>query len=161
MKRFARLCGTSPNRRGISPIHKAWITIGQRTKLFTPADQKIAVTRRRQSCQDVRGIIRARDAPHQLGEGTMLSSTMTTTAIRYQNPVWPGYFADPHALKTPHRYYAYGTGPVGADGRAFPILRSSDLVHWEPVGGALEPLSNPTALNYWAPEVTENDGRYY
>ncbi len=91
----------------------------------------------------------------------MLSSTMTTTAIRYQNPVWPGYFADPHALKTPDGYYAYGTGPVGADGRAFPILRSSDLVHWEPVGGALEPLSNPTALNYWAPEVAENDGRYY
>jgi GH43 family beta-xylosidase len=85
----------------------------------------------------------------------------TTTPILYQNPVWPGYFADPYALKTRDGYYAYGTGPVGADGRAFPILRSSDLVHWEPVGGALEPLNNPAALNYWAPEVAEKDGRYY
>jgi beta-xylosidase len=87
----------------------------------------------------------------------MASSTTTV----YQNPVWPGYFADPHAIKTPDGYYAYGTGPVGADGRAFPILRSSDLVHWETVGGALEPLNNPAALNYWAPEVAEKNGRYY
>jgi beta-xylosidase len=86
---------------------------------------------------------------------------MASSTTVYQNPVWPGYFADPHVLRTRDGYYAYGTGPVGPDGRAFPILRSSDLVHWDAVGGALEPLSNPPALNYWAPEVAEKDGQYY
>jgi arabinan endo-1,5-alpha-L-arabinosidase len=79
----------------------------------------------------------------------------------YQNPVYPGYFADPFALKTGETYYAYGTGPVGPDGRQFPVLRSSDLIHWEPLGGALEPLTNPPGVNYWAPEVAEKDGRFY
>ena len=79
----------------------------------------------------------------------------------YRNPVWPGYFADPFVLKTAHGYYAYGTGPASEDGRVFPVLRSTNLVDWEAVGGALEPLVNPGALNYWAPEVAEKDGRFY
>jgi beta-xylosidase len=81
--------------------------------------------------------------------------------LRYQNPVYPGYFADPFVLKAKDAYYAYGTGPIGEDGRPFPILKSSDLVHWEPLGGALQPLTNPSAFNYWAPEVAEHNGRYY
>ena len=40
----------------------------------------------------------------------------------YQNPVWPDYFADPFVLQTKDGYYAYGTGPIGPDGRQFPIL---------------------------------------
>ncbi len=86
---------------------------------------------------------------------------MPDKTIYYENPVWPGYFADPFVLKTGGQYYAYGTGPATEDGRAFPVLRSSDLVHWELVGGALEPLQNPSALNYWAPEVAQKDGRFY
>lgn len=88
---------------------------------------------------------------------------MTPTAknLAYQNPVWPGYFADPYCLQTHDGYYAYGTGPVGEDGRIFPVLRSNDLVHWESVGGALKALENPPAITYWAPEVAEKDGRYY
>jgi beta-xylosidase len=82
-------------------------------------------------------------------------------ALKYQNPVYPGYFADPFVLKTQDAYYAYGTGPVGEDGRPFPILKSSDLVHWEPLGGALQPLTDPPAFNYWAPEVAEHHGRFY
>ena len=30
--------------------------------------------------------------------------------IEYHNPVWDGYLADPHVLKTRGEYYAYGTG---------------------------------------------------
>lgn len=81
----------------------------------------------------------------------------------YQNPVWPGYFADPFVLKAPDAYYAYGTTSelLQPDGRVFPILRSEDFVTWEPVGGALEPLTNPERSAYWAPEVVARDGRYY
>ena len=30
-------------------------------------------------------------------------------ALRYQNPVWPGYFADPFVLRHGDEYFAYGT----------------------------------------------------
>ncbi|MBE2314744.1 glycoside hydrolase family 43 protein [Solirubrobacter sp. CPCC 204708] len=73
--------------------------------------------------------------------------------------VYDGYFADPFVLRLPEGgYAAYGTGSM-VDGRAFEILRSADLVHWERVGGALEPLDGFT--DYWAPEVAFHDGAYY
>lgn len=81
--------------------------------------------------------------------------------IPYQNPVWPHYFADPFVLRTGGRYYACGTGAKALedDGRAFPLLRSDDLVHWEYIGGAVRPVTGATA--YWAPEVAENRGTFY
>src|SRR5262245_42898167 len=81
--------------------------------------------------------------------------------MRYENPVWHEYFADPFALRVGQEYFAYGTGgqPLEGDGRVFPMLQSSDLVSWLYRGGALEPLKGATA--YWAPEVAEADGRFY
>src|SRR5919202_6809668 len=55
-------------------------------------------------------------------------------ARTYRNPVHPGYFADPFVVSTPDGYVAVGTGTVVGD-RAFEVLRSPDLVHWEHVGG--------------------------
>lgn len=91
---------------------------------------------------------------------------METTTLRYRNPVWNGYLADPFVLKSGAYYYAYGTGShEGAgrqhDGRVFPVLRSPDLVRWEHLGGALEPLSDSLTVAYWAPEVAERNGRFY
>lgn len=85
--------------------------------------------------------------------------------ITYQNPVWPGYFADPFVLRWGGEYFAYGTGErLEADGRggvgAFKILRSRDLVSWEPVGAALTVAADDTQ-SYWAPEVAEHGGRFY
>jgi hypothetical protein len=75
--------------------------------------------------------------------------------LRYCNPVHLGYFADPFVLRLDDgTYVAYGTGDV-VDGRAFAVLRSSDLVSWEPAGGALEPLPPEHGSDYWAPEVAE------
>ena len=89
--------------------------------------------------------------------------------LTYTNPVWPGYFADPFVLKWQGTYYAYGTGGSGnpggqGDGRIFSVLRSSDFVNWEPVGGALEPLQDEGGAPYtayWAPEVAEHKGNFY
>ena len=81
-------------------------------------------------------------------------------ALTYTNPVWPGYCADPFVLKWQGEYYAYGTGERGADGKEFPLLRSKDFVHWEHLGGALEPLPGGRHA-YWAPEVAARDGRFY
>jgi arabinan endo-1,5-alpha-L-arabinosidase len=83
--------------------------------------------------------------------------------LYYENPVWPGYFADPFVLKWQSEYYAYGTTGqlLEEDGRVFPILHSKDFAHWEAIGGALEPLHNPAGKAYWAPEVVERDGKFY
>ena len=79
----------------------------------------------------------------------------------YRNPVHDGYFADPFVLRVGEgAYVAYGTGAL-VDGRAFEVLRSGDLVHWERVGGALEPLREPWAQDYWAPEVARTDDGAY
>jgi beta-xylosidase len=57
-------------------------------------------------------------------------------------------------------YLAYGTGGRFAD-RVLEVLASPDLVHWESLGGALEPLAEPWAQDYWAPEVAEAGGRWF
>jgi arabinan endo-1,5-alpha-L-arabinosidase len=75
-------------------------------------------------------------------------------------PVHPGYFADPFVLRTGAGYVAYGTGTM-VDGRAFEILRSDDLEHWTSAGGALLPLEEEWATDYWAPEVAERDGTFF
>jgi beta-xylosidase len=85
-----------------------------------------------------------------------------SASLEYTNPVYPGGMPDPCVRLFKGRYYAYGTTGNSRlpDGRAFRVLTSSDLVHWEEVGGALEPLEN-RALHYWAPEVVEHEGKYY
>jgi beta-xylosidase len=82
-------------------------------------------------------------------------------SLNYRNPVYPHDFADPFVLKTGDGYYAYGTAAPGEDGQIFPILHSTDLVHWTRLKGALQPLQNPAAFSYWAPEVAFRDGKYY
>jgi GH43 family beta-xylosidase len=77
----------------------------------------------------------------------------------YLNPVYPHSFPDPFVLKFRGEYWAYCTG-FWPDGRCFGILRSRDLVHWEPQAGALAPLPGDLPC-YWAPEVTCDNGRFY
>ena len=86
--------------------------------------------------------------------------------LRYQNPVWPGYFADPFVLRWRGEYLAYGTAETlerNAAGVtcAFKILRSPDLVQWTEAGAALTLTPEESALAYWAPEVAERDERFY
>lgn len=87
-------------------------------------------------------------------------------ALTYQNPVWPGYFADPFVLRAGDDYYAYGTAEtleVAPNGgtQAFKILRSRDLVRWEPAGAALRLAPAESERAYWAPEVAAADSRYF
>ena len=82
----------------------------------------------------------------------------------YRNPVHPGYFADPFVVPTADGYVAVGTGRIVGE-RAFEVLRSPDLVHWEHVGGALEPLpaeeTERLGDNFWAPELAYAQGRWW
>ncbi len=79
----------------------------------------------------------------------------------YTNPVHGGYFADPFVLREGADYHAYGTVIPPVKARYFGVMHSADLVHWTSLGGALEPVDLPTAVDYWAPEVAVIDGRYF
>ena len=84
--------------------------------------------------------------------------TEQVRGVRYRNPVYEGYFADPLVLKVGGEYFAYGTGPGDERGRQFPVLRSRDLARWEYVGHALERV---TPYQHWAPEVAWHEGKFY
>jgi GH43 family beta-xylosidase len=75
------------------------------------------------------------------------------------NPVYPHSFPDPFVLKFRGEYFGYCTGDA-ADNNVFGILRSADLVHWEYVGSAMEPLASRPPF-YWAPEVVYDNGKFY
>ncbi len=80
--------------------------------------------------------------------------------VRFTNPVHPGYFADPFVLAVDGGFVAYGTGSAPG-GRQFEVLRSEDLVGWRSVGGALEPLGESWATDYWAPEVAVEGDTFF
>lgn len=56
-------------------------------------------------------------------------------------------------------YWCYCTGRQ-SDGRCFRIFHSDDLVQWRDKGTAMEPLSG-NDTEYWAPEVSYLEGRFY
>lgn len=84
-------------------------------------------------------------------------------ARSYTNPVYAGSMPDPSVIRHQGWYYAFGTTGNGrlGDGCLFTVLRSRDLVSWEPRGGALLPPSPDYRYQYWAPEATFRDGRFY
>jgi arabinan endo-1,5-alpha-L-arabinosidase len=85
------------------------------------------------------------------------------TAVTYTNPVCAANVPDPSVKKFGEYYYCFGTtgGERLPDGRIFTVWRSHNLTQWEPLGGALVPPSNDTRYQYWAPEIAENNGKYY
>jgi arabinan endo-1,5-alpha-L-arabinosidase len=85
------------------------------------------------------------------------------TAVTYTNPVFAADMPDPSVKKFGRYYYAFGTTGNRRlpDGRIFTLLRSHDFAHWDKLGGALIPPRSNTNYQYWAPEITENRGRYY
>jgi beta-xylosidase len=84
-------------------------------------------------------------------------------ARAYTNPVYAGDMPDPSVEKFGDDYYAFGTTGNDRlpDGRIFTLLRSRNLVDWEPLGGALVPPSSNSNYQYWAPSIAESRGKYY
>ncbi len=87
----------------------------------------------------------------------------SSATLTYTNPVYAGSMPDPSVMRIKGVYYAYGTtgNERLPDGRIFTLLRSTDLVNWEKLGGALTPPSPNPQIQYWAPEITVNDGKCY
>lgn len=76
-----------------------------------------------------------------------------------RNPVYDGYLADPFVFRHDNAYYAIGTGP-GSDRFEFPMLRSTDLFDWEPIGFGLQ-RPEVEGNCFWAPEIALFEGRFY
>lgn len=85
------------------------------------------------------------------------------TGAQYSNPVYAGSMPDPSVIRHKGYYYAFGTTGRSRleDGRIFTVLRSKNLVDWEKLGGALIPPSENRKLQYWAPDVTFEKGKFY
>ena len=87
--------------------------------------------------------------------------------MRYRNPVFREYFADPFVWRVGREYFAVGTGreeACGVDesaGWVFPLLHSRDLVRWERLGEALERPDPALGDTCWAPEVAARNGRFW
>jgi beta-xylosidase len=105
-----------------------------------------------------------RDFLKQLGAG-VAALALPQPAVRptYTNPVYAGSMPDPGVLLHRGTYYAFGTTGKDrkADGRIFTLLRSTDLVRWEELGGALTPPDPDPRYEYWAPEAAFSDGKFY
>jgi beta-xylosidase len=92
--------------------------------------------------------------------------------VRYTNPVYQGYFADPYVWRDGADYFAVGTGPEEAAGVAgagaatrtasiFPLLHSRDLLQWQELGRALVRPAEALGNSFWAPEVARAGNHWY
>jgi GH43 family beta-xylosidase len=77
----------------------------------------------------------------------------------YVNPVFKRSAPDPFVFKHRGEYWCISSN-CQPNQRKFEMLRSPDLVHWQVMGGALEPLAVEHP-HYWAPEITYLNGVFY
>jgi beta-xylosidase len=71
--------------------------------------------------------------------------------LSWQNPVVGEDFPDPSAARVDGVYWAASTSTARAPG--FPLLRSTDLLHWEHVGSIFRRVPAWATDSLWAPEL--------
>jgi hypothetical protein len=74
------------------------------------------------------------------------------------NPVVGGDHPDPSILRTAGGWYATSTSDDWLP--AFPVLRSSDLVHWREAGAVLALRPGWARNDFWAPELVRRNDRF-
>jgi beta-xylosidase len=77
----------------------------------------------------------------------------------YRNPVLRGDYPDPSVIRVGREYWATATTSQWAP--VFPLLRSTDLVNWQRAGSVFQTPPAWSAGSYWAPEISEDRGRFY
>src|SRR5437868_8471889 len=77
----------------------------------------------------------------------------------YSNPVMPGDFPDPTAMRVGPEYWAIATRAAGQPSP--PILRSPDLVHWTQAGYLYTAAPAwSTGSQVWGPWLERDGDRY-
>ncbi|PMD92438.1 beta-xylosidase [Siphonobacter sp. BAB-5405] len=84
---------------------------------------------------------------------------LVDSSQRRENPVIPGDFADPSIIRVGQTYYATGTSSEWAP--HFPLLQSTDLLHWKPIGYVFPKTPAWAAASFWAPELYYRNGTYF
>lgn len=78
---------------------------------------------------------------------------------QYANPILAGDYPDPSVIRVGDDFWATATSSEWAP--QFPILHSLDLVNWK-IEGCVFPTRPTWARgNFWAPEISQYNGRYY
>jgi xylan 1,4-beta-xylosidase len=80
-------------------------------------------------------------------------------ALQVTNPVLPGDFPDPSVIRVGNEYWASATSAEWAP--QYPLLRSTDLRTWELAGFIFPEPPTWSEAQYWAPELTEDNGTFY
>jgi len=95
----------------------------------------------------------------------LLALAVTPQApLTSNNPIFPGWYADPEIHVFDGRYYVYPTYSAPYEKQTFlEAFSSPDLVHWRREGRVLEFKDIPWSTNRaaWAPSVIERDGTYF
>jgi len=71
--------------------------------------------------------------------------------ITWTNPVIATDFPDPSIVRDENAYWATSTSSATAPG--FPLMRSTDLIHWTRVGQLFPKLPSWASDSFWAPEI--------
>jgi beta-xylosidase len=77
----------------------------------------------------------------------------------YTNPAIAGDYPDPSVIRVGKDYWATATSSEWSP--QFPILHSRDLVNWEVTGSVFSHRPDWAVGNFWAPEITKFNNRYY
>ncbi len=87
------------------------------------------------------------------------AAALGAVAQTYRNPVAAGDYPDPSVIRVGQEYWATTTASEWAP--HFPLLYSRDLVNWERRGVVFETPPAWAKSNFWAPEIAEDNGRYF
>src|SRR5271170_2079552 len=91
--------------------------------------------------------------------GLMFNSLIdsVTAQVFYKNPVIAGDHPDPSIIRVGKDFWATCTSSEW--GPQFPLFRSTDLVNWELTGAVFAHRPDWAVGNFWAPEISEYQGR--
>ena len=89
-------------------------------------------------------------SPANLGHGSPTA---------YENPVLRGDYPDPSVIRVGGDYWATATTSQWAP--IFPLLHSTDLVSWRLTGSVFQSPPSWSAGSYWAPEISQDAGRFF
>ncbi len=84
---------------------------------------------------------------------------LSSSAQTYTNPVIAGDFPDPSVIRVGEDFYA--TATTGGWSPFFSIAHSKDLVNWKIIGSVLPYKPVWAKGDFWAPEIAEDNGKFY
>ncbi|MGZ5134870.1 MAG: glycoside hydrolase family 43 protein, partial [Flavitalea sp.] len=90
---------------------------------------------------------------------TLLLNVLTIFPTSSQQLVLPGDYPDPSVTKIGDTYWATATSSNWFP--AYPLLKSKDLINWEPQGYIFDTMPQWSDYYFWAPEISYENGKVY